>query len=1029
MPGPVEFRNAELTNFLRPEIFESIFEISSEAIWVRDIATDQNSWLASKENQQKFGIEDSVAPADFWMNNIHPDDKPLAIEGYTNALHNNTLSCFEHEYRFRGASGKYFHIHDKMKFLRRPAGEAYFVVGAWRDVTQERKKQLELEQVMDIMNKERERFKVISEISNAATWEIDLISRQVYWFAGTATLEDFNLTKERYSLIDWAAAIHDDDRSRVVHNFNSTLQVGGDKYFDTYRIQKADGSYACMIDHGTFLRDEDGKAFRAIGGWVDITREYEREQVLRNVLEHERKLNEELAIREEELTRTEEDLRLINEQLSSNIKTLADHEFILNQSQRLAKIGSWQLDVGTGHMFWSEEMYNVYGVKTAFNVIDHHEKFYSEKSCQNIENAFGKLNTLQEAIDLNVSFTTPAGFHKWVRIAAYPVLEDDILKKVIGISYDITFQKESEELLRVSEEKFSNAFNNNPDLMVITREDDLLIVEVNEKVQAVLGYEKKEVLGRISSEFKFFVNPEDRRNFFEAYARYGTAEIECPWWKKDGTIVQLLINSSRIEINGQSHFISVMKDISDRKSAEERFQKAFDLSPDLMLIFRERDLILIEANSKIVDFSGYRKNEVIGKRSADVFIWENDWEREMFINRYFENGSSSAEAFFYKKNKEKFFGMISTLRIVLNGENHLLTVVRDITEKRKYERKLIESEANLNATINNTGIMVWSVDSRYRVVTFNKPFYDYILQKYGREVKIGEEILSLKSEALGFKKSRWNERYDLVLKGNHIKDVENVDGLYLSYSFSPIKNNDKISGVSIFAEDVTERMHQEQELANAYKKIGELKLTALRSVMNPHFIFNALNSIQFFIAKNDRQNAINYLSTFSKLIRGILNSSVENKINLSDELELLKHYINLEILRFENKFRVVYNVDNALDLESIEVPSLLIQPFVENAIIHGLYNKKGKEDGRLTISIQQEDNDSILFKIEDNGIGRQAAEKLKEQNFPTHKSMGAMLTAERLKMLSEDGRAHYETIDLMEGTEATGTLVKIWIPM
>jgi LytS/YehU family sensor histidine kinase len=272
-------------------------------------------------------------------------------------------------------------------------------------------------------------------------------------------------------------------------------------------------------------------------------------------------------------------------------------------------------------------------------------------------------------------------------------------------------------------------------------------------------------------------------------------------------------------------------------------------------------------------------------------------------------------------------------------------------------------------------------------------------------------------------------RYERVLAGTPVKEIEQVNGLYLSYSFNPIGNADKITGVNIFAEDITERIVQERELADAMKKIGELKLTALRSVMNPHFIFNALNSIQFFIAKNDRQNAINYLSTFSKLIRGILTSSVENKIALSDELELLKYYINLEILRFENKFHVVYNIDSDLDQESIEVPSLLIQPFVENAIIHGLYSKKGTQDGRLTISVRKEPDNRILFEIEDNGIGRHAAEKLKVQNFPSHKSMGAMLTAERLKMLSDDGRAHHETIDLVEDGKPAGTLVKIWIPM
>lgn len=1027
MPDRVAFDNA-LIDFLRPEIFESIFEISSEAIWSRDLVTNQNFWLASKENQAKFGLGNTM-PQEFWRENIHPDDAEHAINGFRAALEDASVICFEHTYRFRGSNGSYYHIRDKMKFLRRPDGAAYYVVGAWHDTTAERARQHELERVIEIMNKERERFKIISEISNAATWEVDLPTQRVQWYAGSMTLEDFNLTKDIYLLTDWAMAIHDEDRARVVQNFNASIQNGGDHYFDTYRIKKSDGTYACMIDHGTIFRDATGKAFRVIGGWVDITREYEREQVLRQVVEHERKLNEALAIREEELTQTEEELRLINEQLSNNIRTLADHEFILNQSQKLASIGSWQLDVETNQLFWSEEMFNLYGVKTAFNIFDPRTQFYTEKSCAQIRNAYERLTTLHQPVDINVSFVTAAGLRKWTRLTAYPEVVNDVLKKIIGISYDVTFQKESEELLRASEEKFGNAFNNNPDLMVITREADLLIVDVNNRVFPVLGYSREEVLHHISTEFKFFVNAGDRASFFEHYGLYGHAEIECPWWRKDGSIVQLMITSSRIHIDGHPHFISVMKDISARKLAEEKFQKAFDLSPDFMLILRERDLSVVDANSKVFDFSGHTKEEVVGKKSTEVFFWEDEQTRSLFVNRYFETGAASTEAYFFRKNQEKFFGIISTRRIVLNGENHLLTVVRDITYKKNHERILLDSEANLNATINNTTTMIWSIDRAYKVVKFNKAFRDYIWKYYNIEVTPGEQILTSETRNYGSKRNVWVERYERVLAGTPVKEIEHVNGRYLSYSFNPIRTADAITGVNIFAEDITERILQEKELVDANKKIGELKLTALRSVMNPHFIFNALNSIQFFIAKNDRQNAINYLSTFSKLIRGILTSSVENKIALSDELELLKHYINLEILRFENKFRVVYNIDSHLDQESVEVPSLLIQPFVENAIIHGLYSKKGARDGQLTISVRKEPDNRILFEIADNGIGRQAAEKLKEQNFPSHKSMGAMLTAERLRMLSDDGRAYHETIDLMDDGKPAGTLVKIWIPV
>ena len=141
---------------------------------------------------------------------------------------------------------------------------------------------------------------------------------------------------------------------------------------------------------------------------------------------------------------------------------------------------------------------------------------------------------------------------------------------------------------------------------------------------------------------------------------------------------------------------------------------------------------------------------------------------------------------------------------------------------------------------------------------------------------------------------------------------------------------------------------------------------------------------------------------------------------------MLKHYVNLELLRFENKFEVVFLVSPDLEIDNIEIPSLLIQPYVENAILHGLYNKSSK--GILKISVR-EDNESVLFEIEDDGIGREAARKLRQQNFPQHKSMGTVLTEERLKLINMEEKPSFEIIDLFDGEKSTGTLVKIWVAM
>jgi sensor histidine kinase YesM len=215
-----------------------------------------------------------------------------------------------------------------------------------------------------------------------------------------------------------------------------------------------------------------------------------------------------------------------------------------------------------------------------------------------------------------------------------------------------------------------------------------------------------------------------------------------------------------------------------------------------------------------------------------------------------------------------------------------------------------------------------------------------------------------------------------------------------------------------------------EDLREANRQLSDSKLMALRAAMNPHFIFNSLNSIQFFIMKKDQLNAINYLSTFSKLIRSILNNAVNSKIRLRDELDQLKYYVQLELLRFDNKFQFKINIDPNLDADDIEIPSMLIQPYVENAILHGLYNKK-EDEGILTLTIK-EVNERVLFEIEDNGVGREAAAAFK-LNLPVHKSLGTMLTEERLKLINAQSGVSSEIEDLKENGQAMGTRVKIWV--
>jgi len=232
------------------------------------------------------------------------------------------------------------------------------------------------------------------------------------------------------------------------------------------------------------------------------------------------------------------------------------------------------------------------------------------------------------------------------------------------------------------------------------------------------------------------------------------------------------------------------------------------------------------------------------------------------------------------------------------------------------------------------------------------------------------------------------------------------------------------------------RIRNEQARQTAInKQIAEIRMIALRAQMNPHFIFNSLNSIQHFITISEKEEALNYLSKFSKLIRKILENSRENTVSISNELQLLELYIQLEQLRFNNKFDYHIMVDKKIDMENTEIPPLLIQPYIENAILHGLINKDGKGD--LWLSLEK-NNGLLICKIEDSGIGRTRAQEIEQRKVSRHKSLGIKVTGERISTLSALLDYNMEVViedlfetktALEEAPQPAGTRVTISIPV
>lgn len=214
------------------------------------------------------------------------------------------------------------------------------------------------------------------------------------------------------------------------------------------------------------------------------------------------------------------------------------------------------------------------------------------------------------------------------------------------------------------------------------------------------------------------------------------------------------------------------------------------------------------------------------------------------------------------------------------------------------------------------------------------------------------------------------------------------------------------------------------------KKILALEQNMLKSQMNPHFIFNSLNSIKLYIINNEKENAVYYLNKFAKLIRKILVVSNEKDISLADELETMKLYMNIENIRFSNEIDFNVNIDKSINPENIRVPSLILQPFLENSLWHGLSSKK--DDKKISVDVVKDDEDYVTISITDNGVGRKVSQERKQKKTLNRKSVGIEITKERLFNFSKRFARMYDLKieDLFDKqNNVAGTKVILNIPV
>lgn len=438
------------------------------------------------------------------------------------------------------------------------------------------------------------------------------------------------------------------------------------------------------------------------------------------------------------------------------------------------------------------------------------------------------------------------------------------------------------------------------------------------------------------------------------------------------------------------------------EEAEEYYDNSLELSK------QQAPQRGVQEKEKVADFynknSEYDKEVVLRKKSLEDLEQLNQRVKKVPKTNTLNTTSDSisTQRIKYKianayLSQEKYDEAIPFLEESIQeaGDDDDLIVQKDATRK-------------LSEVYEYKGDFSKAYETYQKYVTMVDTLYIRKEQEISRAARFNKEIASKQNRISGLEKDRelYQSKFDLALTSEQL--VDRQKWLIYSLIFGML-----LLGLTTY---FFYRSNKQQKLAN-----NLLALKSLRSQMNPHFIFNGLNSVNNYIAKSDERSANRYLSDFSTLMRAVLENSEEDFIPLTKEVELLELYTKLEHSRFSDKFDYQINVSEYLDVDAFQIPPMLLQPYIENAIWHGLRYKE--EKGFLKIDIVEKSKDSIEISIIDNGVGRKKSAELKTNNQKKQKSKGMGNIKKRIDILNDMYKDKVDVKISDYKTDGTGTKV------
>ena len=411
-------------------------------------------------------------------------------------------------------------------------------------------------------------------------------------------------------------------------------------------------------------------------------------------------------------------------------------------------------------------------------------------------------------------------------------------KLIFCVCRDVTERKQMEKSLKESEEKFSTAFHASPQQILIVRNKDDVIIDVNESILKATGYTREEVIGHSFNEFNIFTNPEEYIKIAEILNKDGRfADQEFNMRMKFGAIRQISCSAETITIKGEQCIIYVLTDITERKQmekslkeSEEKFSKAFMNSPQAVVITSLDDGVILEANDTFVKLFGYTRKEIIGKKAVDLHLWNSPEERETIIKMLNEKGGiKNLERRFIDRDGKLNTWLFSADKITIDNEPCMISVTVDISAQKTVEEQLRFSDIILKSIREG----IFAMDSEFKITSWNKVceqmFGIKASEAIGKHVR---EVLSMVEQYPGQNRERIN---DLMEKG--IRRDEQIyrathGDIWVDVNTQAMEENGKRTGWVTLMSDITVRKRIEEALKQSEEKYRELINTSTDAIIS-----------------------------------------------------------------------------------------------------------------------------------------------------------------------------------------------------